>query len=38
MAAVAVPAMASMHDWTPTDSTGRHQTVIRPVDGSTTLG
>src|ERR1700693_3903275 len=35
--AVAVPMMASMHDWKPTDSTGRHQRVIRPVDGSTTL-
>jgi len=29
--------MASMHDWKPTDSTGRLQRVIRPVDGSTTL-
>jgi len=29
--------MAGMHDWKPTDSTGRHQRVIRPVDGSTTL-
>ena len=35
--AVAVPMMASMHDWEPTDSTGRRQRVIRPVDGSTTL-
>ena len=35
--AVAAPMMASMHDWKPTDSTGRHQRVIRPVDGSTTL-
>src|SRR5215472_18154634 len=35
--AVAVPRMASMHDWKPTDSTGRHQRVIRPVDGFTTL-
>src|ERR1035438_3902415 len=35
--AVAVPMMASMHDWKPTDSTGRHQRLIRPVDGSTTL-
>ena len=26
-----------MHDWKPTDSSGRHQRVIRPVDGSTTL-
>jgi hypothetical protein len=26
-----------MHEWKPTDSTGRHQRVIRPVDGSTTL-
>ncbi len=34
---VAVPVMASMHDWKPTDSTGRRQRVIRPVDGSTTL-
>ena len=34
---VAAPMMASMHDWKPTDSTGRHQRVIRPVDGSTTL-
>jgi hypothetical protein len=29
--------MASMHDWKPTDSTGRRQRVIRLVDGSTTL-
>jgi hypothetical protein len=35
--AVAVPMMASMHDWKPTDSTGRHRRAIRPVDGSTTL-
>src|ERR1700686_272358 len=35
--AVAVPMMASMHDWKPTDSTGRHQRGIRPLDGSTTL-
>src|SRR6266545_7753551 len=35
--AVDAPMMASMHDWKPTDSTGRHQRVIRPVDGSTTL-
>lgn len=35
--AVAAPMMASMHDWMRTDSTGRHQRVIRPVDGSTTL-
>src|SRR6266852_6358641 len=35
--AVAVPMMASTHDWKPTDSTGRRQRVIRPVDGSTTL-
>src|SRR4029077_5327440 len=27
----------SMRDWKPTDSTGRHQRLIRPVDGSTTL-
>ena len=32
-----IPMMASMHDWKPTDSTGRHQRVIRPVHGSTTL-
>ena len=35
--AVAAPMMASMHDWKPTDSTGRHQRVIRLVHGSTTL-
>src|SRR5580692_3412690 len=35
--AVAVPTMASMHDWKPTDSTGRHRRVIRPVHFSTTL-
>ena len=35
--AVAVPMMASTHDWKPTDSTGRRQRMIRPVDGSTTL-
>jgi hypothetical protein len=35
--AVAVPAMASMRDWKPTDSTGRHRIATRPLDGSTTL-
>ena len=35
--AVAAPMMVSMHDWKPTDSTGRYQRVIRPMDGSTTL-
>ena len=35
--AVAVPMMASTHDWKPTDSAGRRQRMIRPVDGSTTL-
>jgi hypothetical protein len=29
--------MASMHDWKPTDSTGRRQRAIRPVDGFTIL-
>src|SRR5579864_9369034 len=35
--AAAAPPMASMHGWKPTDSTGRHQRVIRALDGSTTL-
>ena len=35
--AVAAPRMASMHDWKPTDSIGRHQRVMRAGDGSTTL-
>ena len=34
--AVAVPMMASMHGWKPTDSTGPHRRVIRHTDGSTT--
>ena len=29
--------MASMHDWKPTDSTGQHQRLTQPADGSTTL-
>ena len=35
--AAIVPLMVSMHEWKLTDFTGRHQRVIRPVDGSTTL-
>lgn len=35
--AVGATMVASMHDWMRTDSTGRHQRVIRPLDGSTTL-
>ena len=27
----------SMHDWMRTDFTGRHQSVMQTVDGSTTL-
>src|SRR5947209_3783394 len=34
--AAAAPMMASLHDWTPMDSTGRHRRVIPRVDGSTT--
>lgn len=29
--------MFSMHDWKLTGSIGRHQRVVRPVDGTTTL-
>ena len=29
--------MDSMHDWKRTDSIGRHQKVMRTVDGSITL-
>src|SRR4030095_5313269 len=35
--AVGATMVASMHDWMRTDFTGRHQRVMRPVDGSTTL-
>ena len=35
--AAAAPMTASMQDWKPMDSTGRHQRVIRRVDGSTIL-
>jgi hypothetical protein len=35
--AVAIPTMASMHDWKPTASTGRRRRAIGPVDGSTIL-
>jgi len=35
--AAAAPMTASMQDWKLTDSTGRHQRVIRRVDGSTIL-
>src|SRR5215467_7294868 len=34
---VAAPTMVSMRVWKPTDSTGQHQRVMHPVDGSTTL-
>lgn len=35
--AVVAPMMDCMHDWKRTDSIGRHRTVMRAVDGSTTL-
>src|SRR5689334_18771123 len=34
--AVVAPVMASMHDWKPTDFTGRHRKLIRATVGSTT--
>ena len=35
--AVGAPKMAFLHDWKPTDSTGPHQSLIRPGCGITIL-